>query len=269
MVIKCCSEVSFEDVYHVFKEGFSDYIIQKEISIEQFKNHFFGPEGNRLIFSYIAYEDNRAVGLVLGGCKTYEGILTLRCGTMCVVPDYRGNGIARSLIKRHEKLANELGCKQLFLECITVNEKALNFYIANNYRVIYQLKYYTLNKHKSQKGKVLNGEFVEYKDYRQDVEGHVNWQNETWYLEVTKPLIRYVKVQNEVVAMMAFSDSKIVYLHVKKHYRLNGYASMLINSLEEKEIKISFPSQGGMEGFLTHFGFVEDNISQVEMYKFL
>jgi len=39
--------------------------------------------------------------------------------------------------------------------------------------------------------------------------------------------------------------------------------------LEEKEIKISFPSQGGMEGFLTHFGFVEDNISQVEMYKFL
>jgi len=269
MNIKCCSEVSFEDVYHVFKEGFSDYIIQREISLDQFKEHFFGPEGNRLIFSYIAYEDDLPVGLVLGGCKTYEGILTLRCGTMCVVPDYRGKGIARTLIKRHEKLGLELGCKQLFLECITVNERALNFYIANNYRVIYQLKYYTLKKHKAQKNDVVSGEFVEYKDYRQDVEGHVNWQNEIWYLEMTKPSVRYIRVQNEVVAMMAYNGPKIVYLHVKKHYRLNGYASMLINSLEEKEIRISFSSQGGMEGYLTHFGFVEDNISQVEMYKFL
>lgn len=269
MNILSCNEVSFDHVYQVFKEGFSDYMIQIDITQEKFKEHFFGPEGNRLIFSYIAYEHDKPVGLVLGGCKTYEGILTLRCGTMCVVPEYRGRGIARELITKHEKLAKELGCKQLFLECINGNDRALNFYAMFGYQVIYQLKYYTLNKHKPNKAEVVEGDFIEYKDYREYVEGHVNWQNELWYLEAIKPSVKYIKVHDEIVAMMVHRGPRVCYLHVKKHYRLNGYGRTLIESLSDKQLKISFPSQGGLEGFLNHIGFEEDKISQVEMYKFL
>jgi len=269
MHIKCCNEVNFDHVYQAFKEGFSDYIIQKEIRQDEFKSHFFGPEGNRLIFSYLAYEDEKPVGLILGGCKDYEGILTLRCGAMCVGPEYRGRGIALDLMKRHEKLANELGCKQLFLECITTNEKALNFYLASDYRVIYQLKYYSRKKHKTQVDQVAEGEFIDYKDYRDGVEGHVNWQNEIWYLEGLSPKVKYIKIHDDIVAMMVHIGPRVAYLHVKKHFRLNGYGKMLVNSLEEKPLKISFSSQGGLEGFLTKTGFVEETISQVEMYKFL
>lgn len=266
-----CNEVSFDDVYQAFKVGFSDYAIQFEMTIEQFKSHFFGPEGNKLLFSFIAYEGQEPIGLVLGGCKTYEGILTLRCGTMCVHPDYRRQGIARKLIQAHESLALDLGCKQLFLECISDNDKAVVFYLASGYQVVHQLKYYTKAKHVSiDHSHIELASLADYKFYRNKAEGHVNWQNELWYLEFTKPLFKAIVHQDDIVGMVGYSNNKICYLHIMKEHRNNHYATQLIESITcEKDLKISFTSQGGLQGFVKALGFVEDPISQVEMYKFL
>ena len=271
MRIVSCNEVSMEDVYNAFKVGFSDYSIKFEMSMEQFESHFFGPEGNRLLFSFIAYEDELPIGLVLGGCNTYEGILTLRCGTMCVHPDYRRQGIARKLIESHEKLARDLGCKQLFLECISDNDRAVVFYLASDYQVVYQLKYYTHQKHKHVlHDSIQTVSMEDYKIYRSEVEGHVNWQNELWYLEYTKPEFKAVFFHDEIVGMIAYKNNRVCYIHVKKKHRLNGYGKMLLDSVETNGMtKISFTSQGGLQGFMKSTGFVEDEISQIEMYKLL
>lgn len=267
MKIVCCNEVPMEDIYGAFSKGFSDYMIQFEMEQEQFESHFFGPEGNKLLFSFIAYEDDQPVGLVLGGCKTYEGLLTLRCGTMCVIPEFRGQGIARKLLNAHQKLASDLGCKQLFLECIKGNDKAHDFYLTSGYKIVHQLKYYGQKKYKQVESDVVEASFLDYKQYRDQVEGHVNWQNEIWYLEQLEPKFKMIKIENKVIGMVGYIGARMCYLHVKKAFRLNGFAKQLVYSLEEKQVKISFPSQGGLEGFLTHVGFEEDTISQVEMYK--
>src|SRR5690554_5103896 len=101
VVYKNCYDVDFELVYQCFNEGFSDYIVKFDLSLEAFKKRFFGPEGNDLKHSFIAIENNRPVGLILGGIKYFQGIKTMRCGALCIVPDFRGTGVADELFYLH------------------------------------------------------------------------------------------------------------------------------------------------------------------------
>lgn len=268
MNIVCCNEVDYEVMYNVFKEGFSDYIVSFEMDQQQFQKHFFGPEANKRIFSYVAYDREIPVGLILGGCQQYDGIMTLRCGAMCVIPNYREHGVGTALMNAHEQLARDLGCKQLFLECIQTNEKALAFYLTLGYEVVHQLRYYTKSKHKGEM-LVEVGDWLDYQKYRSEVESHVNWQNEVWYVEHLNPEIKMIKKDGDIVALLLHAGSKIAYIHVKKEYRLNGFAESLISSINETMLTVGFPSQGGLDGFFRHIGFSKSELSQVEMYKYL
>ena len=92
---KKCSEVNIDLVYEAFKDGFSDYIIKMEISKEDFIQRFLGPEGNSLKHSFLALDDDKSVGVILGGIKDYENIKTMRCGTLAVHPNYRVVGVSQ------------------------------------------------------------------------------------------------------------------------------------------------------------------------------
>jgi predicted N-acetyltransferase YhbS len=115
IIYKRCSEVNIDDVFEAFSQGFSDYIIKLSMSRELFIKRFFGVEGNSLEYSFIAYDDDKPTGVVLGGIKNYEGIKTIRCGTLAVIPDYRGKGISQRLMELHKEEAVSQDCKQMFL----------------------------------------------------------------------------------------------------------------------------------------------------------
>ena len=142
---KRCTETSEDAVFEAFQIGFSDYIIKIDLTKDIFMKHFFGPEGNRLEYSYIALDKEKPVGLILGGIKEYEGIKTLRCGALCVHPDYRGTGVSGKLFDLHRKTALENNCRQLFLEVIAGNDRAINFYRKKGYEKVYDLTYYSHN----------------------------------------------------------------------------------------------------------------------------
>lgn len=67
-----------DSIYEAFTDGFSDYIINVSLAKEEFVRRFFGPEGNTLENSIIAFDGHKPIGLNLGGIKIYEGIKTLR-----------------------------------------------------------------------------------------------------------------------------------------------------------------------------------------------
>lgn len=136
IIYKKCSEVDVDMVFKAFSIGFSDYIIKCDMTKDFFINRFFGPEGNDLENSFVAIDDNKPVGIVLSGIKNYEGIMTMRCGTMAVAPDYRGTGISKKLMELHKEVAINNGCKQLFLEVVVGNDRAINFYKKLNYTKI-------------------------------------------------------------------------------------------------------------------------------------
>ncbi|WP_052222986.1 GNAT family N-acetyltransferase [Clostridium homopropionicum] len=50
----------------------------------------------------IAIEGDEPVGVILGGIKNYEGIKTIRCGTLALSSNYRGLGISNALYNLHK-----------------------------------------------------------------------------------------------------------------------------------------------------------------------
>lgn len=122
-----CSEVDISLAYRAFTVGFSDYIVKMDHSQDLFISRFFGAEGNQLEYSYIAMDEDKPIGLILGGLKRYEGVLTMRCGTLAVHPDYRGTGVSSKLFELHKANALACECKQLFLEVLWETTGQFNF----------------------------------------------------------------------------------------------------------------------------------------------
>lgn len=276
---KRCSEVDLQKVYDAFSIGFSDYIIKIQMPKEAFLERFFGPEGNSLETSFIALDNERPIGLVLGGVKVYEGIKTMRCGTMAIDPSYRGLGISKELMKLHKKEAIKNGCKQLFLEVIVGNDRAINFYKKTGYEKIYDLSYFSGDNLKIIEQK-LNNE-VDIKEINfQKLKGfsekssdvHINWQNDIDYIKKLKGQENYgAYVNNELIAVIsANKNSKINYLYVTKEHRGKHIAASLIKhaviQLDLDKLSIGLPNNASLMGFLKKIGFSRDNISQYEMY---
>lgn len=273
-----CNEVDIDKAYNAFKLGFSDYIIQMEIDKESFINRFFGPEGNQLEHSFVALDGDNPVGLVLGGIKDYEGLKTIRCGTLCIHPDYRGKGISQELFRLHKEDAINEGCKQMFLEVIVGNDRAIKFYKKLGYDKVYDLSYFSCNDASSfqeeeiglEISKINLNELSKLKDKVVDI--HINWQNDFDYMEKLEGLNYYgVYDSGQLIAGLCISpNGRIYFIHNDSKYRNKGIAKGLITKaikeMSLSKLSISFPNNANLEGFAKRLGFKKDKIAQYEMY---
>lgn len=276
---KRCDEVNMDLIYNAFSIGFSDYIIKLDMPKDFFVKRFFGPEGNSLESSFIALDDNRPVGVVLSGIKEYEGIKTIRCGTLAVDPEYRGNGVSKRLMELHKEEGINNGCKQLFLEVIVGNDRAINFYKKLNYDKIYDLVYFSLSdisKLKEKDTMNLEVKIIDIEELKKSQERikdlHLNWQNDMEYIEKSEGQLNLgAYINNKLVGVVSINkSSKISYIWVENSLRHKGVATkLLVNAAKElnlSKLNAGFPNNARLEGFLKHIGFERDKISQYEMY---
>lgn len=274
-----CSSTVFDDVHNAFQIGFSDYFINMEISKETFHNRFFGPEGNQLENSFIAFDDDKPIGLILGGIRNYEGIKTLRCGTLCIHPDYRAQGIAKELYKYHKQVAIDNSCKQMFLEVMVVNDKAINLYEKLGYKIIYNLDYYRYKQNNdtdfeiNSTIKIQPITFDDVKTLSTQLAGiHINWQNSFDYIELLDNLVHYgVYHGAELIGALSISlGGNIYFIWTKQNYRHEYIASSMIakaiKDLKTKELSISFTNNAKLTNFLRKHNFNKEEFAQYEMY---
>lgn len=276
---KRCCEVEIDKVYEAFSIGFSDYIIKIQMPKEAFIERFFGPEGNSLDISFIALDNERPIGVVFSGIKLYEGIKTMRCGTMAIDPEYRGKGVSTELMELHRKEAIKQDCRQLFLEVIVGNDRAINFYKKLGYEKIYDLVYLSKDNIKLEEKKLNDNliikeinieELKEYADKTSDI--HINWQNDMEYLEKLKEQKHFGAFMSDrmIGAISTNKNTRINFIYVDKGYRGNQVAASLVNhsasELGLKKMSAGFPNNASLIGFLKRMGFKRDAISQYEMY---
>lgn len=276
---KKCTEVNDDVIFEAFQVGFSDYIIKFQHSKDVFMKNFFGVEGNSLEYSFIALDDDKPVGLVLGGVKVYEGIRTLRCGALCVHPEYRGGEVSHRLFELHKRTALENGCMQMFLEVIAGNDRAIRFYEKKGYEKMYDLMYYS-HSNPAEIDEVLpEGVSVERIDlarlrrFGKNNKGvHVNWQNDFDYISKIDTQVNYgvFKDSRMIGALSIGVHGRISYLWISPHYRNKGIAkgllSYAIRDMNPKRLVISFPNNALLAGFVKRMNFTKDSISQYEMY---
>ncbi|MCW9129531.1 GNAT family N-acetyltransferase [Bacillus paramycoides] len=278
---KRCSEVSIDLVYEAFKDGFSDYIIKMDVAKEDFIKRFFGPEGNSLEHSFLALDDDKSVGVILGGIKIYESIKTMRCGTLAVHPSYRGVGISQKLFELHKEEAIQNECKQLFLEVIVGNDRAINFYNKLGYEKVYDLSYYSLNDFTI----ITNKDFknieikqLKFQKFKVEIQKwlnfHINWQNDIDYIEKTNNTYYSAYVDNDLKGTVCINEQgKISFIFVAKEYRNIGIATRLLQVAREElklsSLSIGFPNNSSLQGYLKKCGFEKNSLAQYEMYHLL
>ncbi|MGE7855383.1 MULTISPECIES: GNAT family N-acetyltransferase [Bacillus] len=278
---KRCSEVSIDLVYEAFKDGFSDYIIKMDVSKEDFIKRFLGPEGNALEHSFLALDGDKSVGVILGGIKDYESIKTMRCGTLAVHPEYRGIGVSQKLFELHKEEAIQNGCKQLFLEVIVGNDRAVKFYKKLGYEKVYDLSYYNLNdvtKLTNKDNKNVEVKKFEFQTFKLEIQKwlnfHINWQNDIDYIEKTNNSYYGAYVDNDLKGTVCINEhGKISFIFVEKEYRNIGVGTKLLRASSEElklsSLSIGFPNNGLLEGFLKKSGFKKNALTQYEMYHLL
>ncbi|GAB6453198.1 GNAT family N-acetyltransferase [Bacillus cereus] len=278
---KRCSEVNIDLVYEAFRDGFSDYIIKMEVSKEDFIKRFFGAEGNSLEHSFLSLDGDKPVGVILGGIKDYENIKTMRCGTLAVHPNYRGVGVSQKLFELHKEEALQNECKQLFLEVIVGNDRAIRFYNKLGYEKVYDLSYYNLKDmtkiiHKECKGiEVKQLEFPAFKvEIQKWLHFHINWQNDMDYIEKTNNSFYGAYVNNELKGSICINEQgKISFIFVDKDYRNIGVGTNLlqvaIEELKLSTLTIGFPNNSLLEGYLKKMDFEKSSLEQYEMYFLL
>ncbi|MCP4213576.1 MAG: GNAT family N-acetyltransferase [bacterium] len=279
MDYKRCTPKDMDLVYEAFKESFADYLIKFDIEKDPFIKRFFGPEGNSLKHSFVALDNDKPVGIVLGGIKNYEGLKTMRCGGMGIIPSYRGRGVSKELFDRHRADALLNGCKQLFLEVIKKNLMGRALSKRMGYKVIYDLHYLdlenldTLKKADTSEFEIKAVDTAVLRKVRNRLKGlHLNWQNDIEYIRKSENQFTCgIEVKDKTAAVISINKSgKLNFLWVDSRYRGRGMATALLahcaQTMEIKKISSGFSNNASVEFFLYHHGFKKDKLEQYEMY---
>jgi GNAT superfamily N-acetyltransferase len=282
-----CSSVSNQVIFETFKEGFSDYFFQVEMTEDYFIDHFFGAEGNSKEMSFVAYKNDEAVGILLGGIKEFDGIRTLRCGAMSVIPKGRKKGIARAMMAEHERMARQAGVHQMFLEVLTMNESAYKLYEKLGYEKVYDLTYRTFKPNqtwfKDGPETCINPaeDFIsiqkitltDLEALRRLDESHLPWQGNLEYVSQIPVEVYGVFKNGQLIAGLIGSSKRLFYIYVAPGHRLQGIGKALVmtyvQELKIEACQLVYTNNARLHTFANHLGMETAEFGQYEYYKWL
>lgn len=269
------NEVSDEVIYRTFLEGYSDYQFKVDMDIQTFTARFLENESARE-YSFIAFDDEVAVGVMLGNIKNYQGVKTMRCGGFAVIPAYRSQGIGKELFNKHLALAKKLGCKQLYLEVLKDNTEAVKLYKSIGYNPVYDYRMYkaeNVNLVDQLDCKIEQTNFAVIKNLRESMPDlHMFWQGEMYVIDKFDNVKNFTITQdNELIAALSIKNTGLInFIWVAPTKRQMGYAKHLLsNAIKtmEKPTLFAIASNNFLyEGFLRHLGF-QPEIEQFEMMR--
>lgn len=283
MEIVCCNNISDEVTYQIFSEGYSDYILKVEFSLEDFVHRFMTIEADRE-YSYVMMDSKRPVGMMLGGVHSYNGLKTMRCGGFAVAPDMRSKGIGKMLFEKHKETALSLGCKQIYLEVLCDNLNAFRLYERLGYENLYHYKYYKMDSTQAyMENEIEAGEgyrIVEVdSDFAMSIretinDTHIHWQGEMFIIKQYDDVKYYALYKaDKCIGCIGIRDvGYLAFLWIDKTYRQMGYGKLLMSyGIKQMNIDmLTAVTSNNMlyEGFLKKCGF-EFVLGQHEMVQLL
>ena len=90
---------------------------------------------------YLAVENNKAVGLIMGYVRTYDeyDYLDYKCprsgevSELIVSKNARSRGVGKQLMQKLEEYLKSIGCEYIFIDVFAYNKNAIRFYEKNEF----------------------------------------------------------------------------------------------------------------------------------------
>jgi ribosomal protein S18 acetylase RimI-like enzyme len=136
--IRTLTEEDFTELHECWITAFGDYQVKIDMPPSLLKEMF---AQNGLVYevSVAAYKDNKMIGFLLNGMRTYDGVVTGYDTGTALIPEFRGAGISSKLFPEAEKTLIKRGMKNYLLEVIQTNEPAYRVYLKNGFKVTREL----------------------------------------------------------------------------------------------------------------------------------
>jgi ribosomal protein S18 acetylase RimI-like enzyme len=277
-------DTSTSVLHETFCEAFSDYVVDFQITLDQFRKHVL-LNGVDLKRSVGCFVDEKLVGFTLNGFGEWHGKSTVYDAGTGVIPTFRRQGIVKKMFHKMLPEFKKQGVEQCLLEVITNNEKALNLYRKLGFRETRELQFLKVNGSLKMPPDLL--EAVECQEITQpDWDllqtfggGNPSWQNSVEAIKrsyESKHIIQ-ASIDGKCVGYVVFSGNfgRIAHIAVEKSLRNHGIASRLLLETQKRtkegydlQIINVDSSLTKTMNFLYNRGF-EEVLSQYEMLKTL
>lgn len=272
----------FSEVHKTFLEAYSDYIIKFQLTETQLENHI-AQNAVRLEESIGAFAEDKMIGVTLNGVGFWEGKETVYDAGTGVIPDFRKNGAGKAMFDFMMPVFKEKGIKQLLLEVISVNDKAVRLYKKLGFEETRRLLFFEQNEdfveRRMENLEIREIENPDWSFFEAFRNCKPSWQNsdESIHRMLSAKVVFGAFLHEKLVGYgVVFPRSgTIVQLGVDKNYRRRGIASSILSEIRKRvdgKTKLRFSnvddSLDGIGEFMQKCGFKEF-ISQFEMVKTL
>jgi len=268
--------VSIETLHEAFRNAFSDYQVDMNLSIDKFRQMLqrrgYAPET-----SIGAFKNDRLVGFVLNGLRSLNGKTTVYDIGTGVIMDYRRQGITSNMLSNAKEILKHKQIEQYLLEVIQSNASALQLYKKEGFKIQRNFSCFKIDK----KSYVpLKSHIVEHtkqmawEQLREFWDFEPSWQNSIDSVNAVSEEFLYsiVHYDNTIAGygMINKKTGDIPQIAVNKNYRGKGIGRSIVTDLIEntESQKISILNVDDeskcTKDFLIKIGF-EPIVSQYEM----
>lgn len=237
-------KISVETLYQTFLDAFSDYAVQFQLSLEDYKNMLkrrgFTPE-----VSVGAFHNKELVGFVLNGLREIDGHVTAYDVMTGIVPSSRKQGLSKEMFRFVLQTFSEVGVKQYILEVLQENRTAFDIYQKQGFRIVRSFDVFKLEqKIAGPKKEISKIDFVtELSDEHWELvqtflESSPSWQNATASIKNTPDAFLYAlaAIDRKIVGY-GIVDKKtgdVPQLAVHGKYQNLGIEQQLLATLQDK-----------------------------------
>ncbi|MBB3126127.1 ribosomal protein S18 acetylase RimI-like enzyme [Paenibacillus rhizosphaerae] len=180
VIMRRMSEFSPAELTDLWNEGFKGYSVPITMSMDMLLKRS-ADQGLSLAHSIVGCVDGVPVGFVMNGLRMNEGVKTAWNGGTGIIPDYRGKGIGKLLIKASLELYKAEGAEAALLEALSDNKPAISLYERMGYEVIDELFFYECTSLNDEALAGGSGEYEFRRGIPQDIQRlYVPVNNQPW-----------------------------------------------------------------------------------------
>ncbi|NOQ26690.1 MAG: GNAT family N-acetyltransferase [Bacteroidales bacterium] len=284
MTIKTLKGIDLKIIYTAFDKAFADYEVNSmpfDEVMQMITRRGFNPE-----ISFGAFENDELVSFTLNGLGNWKGKKTAYDTGTGTIKEFRGKGLAKRIFQESVPVLKENGITQYLLEVLQHNDKAVNLYKNQAFKISREFDYFTANKSDLKfSNEKLNNDFdikeINIPDYNLASsfwDFQPSWQNTFDSIEQTHQNFKITGAfkDNELIGygITEINTGDITQLAVSKSHRRKGVGTVLLHGLidiiQGESIKIinTEKDKPSIKSFLESIN-IQPAGSQYEMIKLL